>query len=202
MIGDFLHNLRSALDHIAFALAGTKAGDKTMFPVAHDRTWFESKAVPNKLDGVPARAVTLIRSLQPYHRGEPSRYFHPLWVLNRLNSIDKHQRHHLLGAAMFDPRVDRLEIKGGGVARDFIEVAASGPMEDDTLFIKAGIRFLRPSLTEGEEIETYCYLGGPPSTVAFDQAPPGMGRPVLAVLDELLEYVRDGLVPRFERFFK
>ena len=54
LIGDVLHNLRSALDHLAWSLAGTKADKKTEFPVFLKKNEFLSRG-RDKIHDMPTR---------------------------------------------------------------------------------------------------------------------------------------------------
>jgi hypothetical protein len=123
LIGDFLHNLRSALDNLAFALATTytqplpdeiTAGSE--FPVFGDENGegsarFHRLRSKGSLKGTPAPASgldkirgwhpdaqTVVERLQPYNR-ENSYLDDPLWILHVLDRIDKHRLVHTASAA-------------------------------------------------------------------------------------------------------
>jgi hypothetical protein len=101
LIGDAVHNLRSALDHLAWSLAGTSASRRTEFPVFVSRTKF-SKRGKKKMRGISASAQTIIESLQPYNRphGLPEER-EPLWLLHNLDIKDKHHTLNLIGLGLF-----------------------------------------------------------------------------------------------------
>lgn len=102
IVGDCLHNLRCALDHIVWELSDGPNGNApraSEFPIFDDRDKF-LKRRPNgkpdtfsglrKIEGVDdTNARTAIRGLQPFQRSDTAR--HPLWVLHELNNIDKHR---------------------------------------------------------------------------------------------------------------
>jgi hypothetical protein len=49
MVGDFLHNVHSALDHLMAALVATEGHavtSQTQFPIFTERSRFEAKAAP------------------------------------------------------------------------------------------------------------------------------------------------------------
>jgi len=91
-LGDFVYNLRSGLDQLAWQLClagGGTPGRDTMFPIFED----EVKSEPQfrkRVEGMPPDAVASIRELQPYKRGADYKK-HPLWQLNALGNIDKHR---------------------------------------------------------------------------------------------------------------
>jgi hypothetical protein len=95
IVGDALHALRSALDHLAMQLflAGARGPSATedelydvSFPVAGNRKGYE-KQRDRKLRGVAAGVLRELDGLEPYRGGNG----HALWSLNRLDNIDKHR---------------------------------------------------------------------------------------------------------------
>jgi len=89
---DFLSNLRSALDYLAWQLvlvAGNTPDERqTGFPVADTRqNWNSIRS--QKLKGIKGRWVDEIEGLQPFNDANPER--HMLYVLNRNNNFSKHQ---------------------------------------------------------------------------------------------------------------
>lgn len=95
LTGDFAHNLRSALDHVVYALivqASKELPDSNLvqWPVqiAEDAKLFERQT-----RGVPAEAATIILELQPYKAGPGEAYKGTeLWQLHKLDIVDKHRR--------------------------------------------------------------------------------------------------------------
>lgn len=109
LCGDFVHSLRSALDHLARALVlengGTPnddpmSGRTTTFPVFEDR--LTSKGTIRSLQpagGISAAADHLVDSVQPYQLvDDPT--LHPLWVLNYLWNVDKHRTLNIVGVSL------------------------------------------------------------------------------------------------------
>jgi hypothetical protein len=105
LIGDFLFNLRSALDHLVYQLTPQDSGidPRTIsFPVYSDADEFSvrrSNGAPARLSGLykirglPDGAQTAVERLQPYHDGLLRDQ--PLWLLNELCNIDKHRTVHI-----------------------------------------------------------------------------------------------------------
>src|SRR5215469_3237540 len=97
VIGDFLFNVRCALDHIIYSLvlsnAPNELRDSTAFPICSTADNFAAARKRHRLDGVPEKAVALIERLQPYHAGNE-----PLAMLDELHNIDKHKSLHLTTA--------------------------------------------------------------------------------------------------------
>lgn len=101
VVGDFFHNVRSALDHLAWQLVlrhGLEPTIKTAFPILLEAPANGLRVVP----GVGHDALAAIEELQPYnwHPDEPEKnHLSPLAVLALLNNIDKH-RVSLVGVAV------------------------------------------------------------------------------------------------------
>lgn len=104
ILGDALHNLRSALDLLAWQAViagGGIPGSKTGFPVfPHNIKDQGDKGVTIALRGASHDLVEAIRRFQPYNRCRDREALRndALWLLHRLNIEDKH--HLLLEAAV------------------------------------------------------------------------------------------------------
>ena len=99
LAGDAIHNLRSALDHLAYQLVkarGTPTRDPTQnttFPI------LETPPTPNRFGRFPPPQIApsvsrevreALAELQPYKRSQP--HLHPLAVLHNLDIVDKHRQ--------------------------------------------------------------------------------------------------------------
>jgi hypothetical protein len=98
LIGDVLYNLRSALDHLAWSLAGTRADETTEFPIFCKERGFLGQRGGAKIHDMPAAAQTIIESLQPYKRSHSSPERTPLWLLQAANIENKHHTLNLVAA--------------------------------------------------------------------------------------------------------
>ena len=89
--GDAIQNLMSALDHLAYQIVCNDTGDnppnpsQIYFPVADDAAKYEARK-RGKLDGARQETFDAIDALKPYKGGNDL-----LWVLYRLNNIEKHR---------------------------------------------------------------------------------------------------------------
>jgi hypothetical protein len=87
--GDVIHNLRGALDHLAFQLAIVGSGKlpsrRVEFPIAKDRDTYEAEK-PRKVEGIRPEAIKAIDDLKPYKGGNDA-----LWRIHELDNIDKHR---------------------------------------------------------------------------------------------------------------
>lgn len=94
-IGEIVHNLRSALDHLACQLfrlhAAASDCEDTAFPLLTDDTDAGlDKWIDKRLPGLPEAIRAKLRESQPYKRGHAAKQ-DPLAILNRLSNWDKHR---------------------------------------------------------------------------------------------------------------
>jgi hypothetical protein len=92
IVGDVLHNLRSALDHLVWQLAIIGTGPKeplNQFPIFDTPEKFKEKC-ERYLHGVRPEHRATIETYQPYHGGNGL----ALGVIATLNDIDKHRVVH------------------------------------------------------------------------------------------------------------
>lgn len=88
ILGDALFNLRSSLDHAVCRIiesSGKTPDTHACFPIFETPEKFEA-GLARCVNGMRQNAVDAIRRIQPYKAGNKA-----LWVLNRLNVIDKHR---------------------------------------------------------------------------------------------------------------
>ncbi|MCA1452073.1 hypothetical protein I6F35_02440 [Bradyrhizobium sp. BRP22] len=91
ILGDAIHNLRTALDHLAqqLYLVGTGAttySSKTEFPISESTQKLRG-VIKDKCKGIRPEAIDELLALEPYKDGKGN----DLWVLHKLNNIDKHR---------------------------------------------------------------------------------------------------------------
>jgi hypothetical protein len=117
IIGDALHNLRSALDNLAYDLARAHTGEplpddiaaKSEFPIFISRA-MTSGEWARKIGGIHPDAQVIIEDLQPFNRLGADASDDLLAVLHNLSNIDKHRLPHLTlivpaAASSFEPAV-------------------------------------------------------------------------------------------------
>lgn len=87
LVGDALHNARSALDHLAWQLVELHSGspDKSRFPFKDGPIGF-GEELRKALPGVPTDIRDQVRALQPWRGGDDQ-----LWLLHHLDIVDKHR---------------------------------------------------------------------------------------------------------------
>jgi hypothetical protein len=89
--GDAIRNLMSALDHLAYQIVCSDTGDnppnprRIYFPIADNATKYEAQK-RGKMEGARQETFDAIDVLKPYNGGNDL-----LWMLYRLNNIEKHR---------------------------------------------------------------------------------------------------------------
>lgn len=125
VLGDFLFNVRSALDHLAVALVPAKRKRSAFFPILttdpdtidasdSERCTDRPEAWEKATTGMPNEAVTLIRGVQPFSLSPPPERpdLGPedalLAVLSSFQNADKHRRLiTTVGGLVFDSVIVR-----------------------------------------------------------------------------------------------
>ena len=152
LIGECVHQYRSALDHLAFQLliANTKGRiparvvKRSEFPIFNSGPKFRGKRNRKgklssgsgraKIEGIDPRAQAVIEWLQPYHRRKNPRAL-SLWQLQELANIDKHRLLHLSrsalqGSPMMGVKARNVaEVRGGFIPGPFKRNAIVGEFE-------------------------------------------------------------------------
>ncbi len=180
LIGEFVHNLRSGLDHAVYAAAAKPSHD-TEFPIFKKRErWDKYSSAP--LYSVPEKARAIIEQAQPYHRTtDPS--LHDLAILHAMWNHDKHRLVHATALVMGDPGPPIRAISG---VEEIVKVSYfERPLEDG---VKIANVVLRPTPGLQPKLEMEGYL---PMGVAFAEGIDGCkslkGLHVLGVLQDAYE---------------
>jgi len=136
LIGDCVHNIRQALDHLAYRLAVVVRGsdpppnaDKTAFPICSSRKFFDG-GLPDRIGprkAMPGGLYATLEGLQPYHGGDRQL----LGVLHHLDNTDKHRFPPIVAAVT---NVSGFRIAQAQVS--FLQGPRVGPLEDDTPVIE------------------------------------------------------------------
>lgn len=152
MVGDAIHNTRSALDHLLCSLvrSGGRKGCSTenQFPVSIHEVFPED----NRLDGVPTWARDLILGMQPY----ADRTLERSKLLLRLADFDNADKHRSLHP-LIQPTIKRIPL--GATAVEGAEVPVPGvriyssQAQADSLF-REGAELWRMRLPDLDMIRT------------------------------------------------
>jgi hypothetical protein len=118
LIGDCVHNLRSALDYLVLQLAGLEgkskdAETKTAFPICLNAESFKNATRKRIDEFISAAALVAIEEVQPYWNPDPTKQNVTLgersilWLLSQLDIVDKHRTILVIAANL---AVERLTI--------------------------------------------------------------------------------------------
>jgi hypothetical protein len=154
IVGEVVHNLRSALDHLAWQLVlanGRTPGRHIQFPIfeePHTVKEYKTK-VDRMIKGASDGAMRLVKSLNAYKGGDAP----ALCIVSALNNVDKHRLLVTIGLARFDNSVSApvyLE-DGAEVYRLRANVQNTFNMDTD-LQAPLDIALREPGIIEGEPL--------------------------------------------------
>ena len=138
IIGDCIHNLRSALEHLVYAIAVHESGqnpppkeDRLAFPIVDKPTDFKeaSRRIATLSDDVRAA----IESVQPYNRTHPI-VPPPLTLLREFEKTDKHKLLRLAFASQYQAEAS-LSIPDGRSGQGEFR-ANVGELEDNAILME------------------------------------------------------------------
>lgn len=191
-IGEAAHQLRSCLDHLIVALARPLPREEkyVQFPLVDSRKKF--RGTRGNMPGVPRGVRTLVESLQPYHR----RKWPQTALLGQLKAIDDWDKHRMLMTAAAHAEF---------VSVDFLKNTNSTIRNIETFsgILKPGAIVARLEIEQtvpGAEVQMQPALDVFP---AFDHRMPKeiRGRPAVRTISNAGRFIRDEVIPMFEKFF-
>ncbi|MCH8987374.1 MAG: hypothetical protein IIA92_01025 [Chloroflexi bacterium] len=203
LVGDVVHQARAAFDNLVEILNIRKTGKpmkRTEFPLYSNRDEFllgrkGQRAGIAKCGKVGDGPLTLIKSLQPYLRGDDY-VSDPLWILNELWSMDKHRNPPVVASLVRHESVKPQWRATSGTAtitpRDLI-VPTIFPYVDGTEISRHNYEM---SLNAEMYVQRTFSVH-----ISFGADPPGLrGREVTPTLLTCVEYAARALA-QFEKFF-
>jgi hypothetical protein len=199
VIGDCVHNMRAALDYLAWELVGitgNKGTTSNEFPIFTDPRLYRRHA-PIKVLGVPDKAITVFEQLQPFY-GPNSDPFHPDWreptreplaLLYALDIADKHRSLNLTEDVI---SLRFVGLEGYNILAPPVYLMLMGNFKSGAVLARMDLRELRP--------EMQVYLRAT-TDIAFDREGPAGGENVVQVLEDIRHTIRGRVIPAFRRFF-
>jgi len=186
IIGDVLHNLRSALDSLVFELAERHAGGlgvqevrKIQFPICDRPGTFQTEVKQKKkLLHVTPKAVAEAERLQPYM---PTAWpgGNPLGILRDLSDIDKHRK-LLLAYSNLGSGTVRISRAGADKSEHFDVPMLGGVLRDGTIIA----RFQLPARFPATDVRMATSMG---LAYTLDEGFSGYDR---GDVHQFLDYVR------------
>lgn len=198
VIGDVVNNLRSALDHLAWQLVlangGTPRSDRpaTQFPIRlKQRDRSGNVRPPEVAGGVAPAVVAELDQLQPYQRRlDPEK--HPLALLAELSNVDKHRTLHTTALHTLQSEVTLITTDG----RRLPGTPASGPVKHGEVL--AVFPLTHDDVANADPSAEIEAKGR--DFLALEAAGSWGDEPVTQLLERLVKYVDQTVVPKFERF--
>jgi hypothetical protein len=155
VFGECIHDLRTALDHLAYALprsflADPKWEDSSQFPICDTRTKFKRQL--SRMEGMHPDTVRALDAAQPYFgRDQPEGQ--GLWYLRKFSNLDKHRLspvvvHALVRGTFEDPVVPtgtaHIQLTGAepehGATVAYIHFSDPAPKDFDlTIHLDSGV---------------------------------------------------------------
>jgi hypothetical protein len=201
LIGEFVHSLRSGLDHLVHQLARHTTPNlpaswakSSAFPIFKNGPEFrgekQGRGASSKMRGLSPLAKRSLEHLQPYHRrGTPMLW--ALWQLEELSNLDKHRDMPLTGAL---PAQGSVSIKFNAPGVTVVgQRIFPGPIEERRRLI--GI--MAENVTRPSDLELDLHVK---PAVAFDRKadPPSVrGWPLPTVIDGILMALGAHVFPEF-----
>jgi hypothetical protein len=190
ILGDYVHNLRSALDHLAWqlvakedagALENQRTARKILFPIYNSEDGFTNSEV---VKHVGAAAQDRMARFQPFRNTQQGTHLvNPLGILQALSNADKHR--------VLIPAVGKIEIDNI-VVRSSVELDLDGskiPVENASLVGSDTPIYRLPVLGERSDADVVEVRLTVPPAVEFPVPEIGMLR--LDQLSGLLEQITE-----------
>lgn len=171
-IGDCIHNLRSAFDHVSVALTAAPIGGgdpiKASFPTGQAENAYK-RARDQKMKGAPEKALQIVDALMPW-KGGPN-------LIRELHELDVLDKHRLLVPAVAEMRIRSMgaEFKGMPITITDKDVRS---VSDGKNFV---INIHCPGITQASEFKLKHSLKAEFS-IKFDRDHPCAGELVLPTL--------------------
>lgn len=127
IVGDFLYNIHSALNHLAAALVPSAKRSRVAFPIFWQGVWEDSTEGENAqrvkdrerwlsyTRNMPDEAVTILKANQPPDLGPNVENTHALTMLNRLRNADAHTKLVAVASSLRHP-ILRCEAPNGALS--------------------------------------------------------------------------------------
>jgi hypothetical protein len=193
-VGDFFHNLRSALDNLAWQLCichrpKREPPRRTEFPIFRDCSLFESNGRA-RICGMSKAAQDVMRDLQPCY-GPQKPESHPLFYVHEMNNADKHRVFHVTSGAI-------AAVSYGGDIFEQRGISEAVLIHSPYTFNHDEVVARLPPIPDCAKLAQQLH---PIFHVAFDKEGPGRGWPLAWGLKRWGNYVREQVIPKFVHFF-
>lgn len=198
LLGDALYNMRSALDHLAFALSVAHSGPtkaeagQCSFPI-HGGLGSYIDAGARSCRLMHPDVQDIMQSLQPYHlRGDAAKE-HPLAVLNQLGNVDKHRRFVLTGSVSMNQTFTMLPESVDVELLGMSSEVRYGPFDDKSEVAAMLFRITGPNPTPKLNANIAV-------DVAFPKTGPAAAKVVIMEAEKIWVHIRDEIFTKFRDY--
>jgi hypothetical protein len=174
-VGENLHYLRSALDHLIWELVILETQrppslpSKNQFPIFRTEEQFKSSSWRRQVHGISKEAEALIEAEQPFRTGEDTQS--PLFHLADLSNADKHRTLHLTGTMLREYNFEFPPVLEAMVHTPLVDKTNTrGPIQQDAVVWRGHL-----SGTLDYPFASRDVKGSLSTDIAFDAATPGVG---------------------------
>jgi hypothetical protein len=191
LIGDAAHNIRSALDHIAFRFAkpqsSTEEG-RVAFPINSRPEWFANSS-KTRLPGVSANVLALFEKFQPYN----SRKIAETELLLAVSCINNWDKHRAIPVALTSMEVFAVETSITGYAEITSSEVFNGRLEVGTILTRLKVENSRPGSKVNMKTDVTVY------PIFEDDIVEAAGKPVFGTMFSAGQFIFDVIIPEFEK---
>ncbi len=200
IVGDIVHNMRSALDNLAYSLAcknlgrvptGDEAKDIQFVIIDNAAGW--EKQRKRWLRHLSGTAQDTIQRFQPYHRTDLTKR-HALSVVRDLSNVDKH-RHIVVALAVASS--SSIELSGEYLDPGSRVIGFTGPIKQGTVIARWNFAVgeqVVPGHLHGE-VNAHGKLG---LDVQFANAWPAWGGSVMGAMPGICDFIEATIFPPLE----
>ena len=140
LMGDFIHNLRAAMDYTVWAVTPQQIREssptRVMFPLHSKREKWTDWSKDRKTWYGPT-VFEVLESFQPFHAGDDQ--LHPLHILQFLSNTDKHQLLNIVATGQVDMGTVKVVPEPTGGVNSWVN---TGVVEAGSVL--ARVEFIRP----------------------------------------------------------
>lgn len=196
IIGDCVHNMRSALDNLICGLIRVHYSShdcvNRQFPIATTTERWTNRRTDHT-EGVPEDVMAVIKSFQPCFGPDELGLKHPLAILQHLDNINKHRT--VLLTVGYDVDVQFAVHANGSVwMATYPKPIFAGPIT-----IPFPPDFDASTIPKEVKVE----FQGSTRIILRDLADPDLrAMPVTVILAQLLQFFKEIFIPKFKPFFE
>jgi len=197
-VGEILRNIHSSIDHLVCHLARAYSGsdcEHTAFPVYRSVKAYNDgrKGFKKRVAGIDPEAVAILQFLQPCNSGHPPTDV--IAILDKMANTEKHRIGHAIDLGTINP-YGAISAGPGGNATFSMSIHEWRVCAPGVLEHGAEIAYMRATIHQATNMQVSV---NSPLKIVFDNTS-HVGAEVVPTVRGMLDFVRDGVFPLFDRF--